>query len=100
MTKKFLNNILALFKYIRKKTRPWRRRRRELESRLLQVEKITRSMVNLKAWDLSQRILSEPRYMEEKRLLRSGFKVHSQNEEDGILHEIFSRIGTTTKTFI
>lgn len=29
-----------------------------------------------------------------------GFKVYSQNDEDGIISEIFSRIGTTNKKFI
>lgn len=29
-----------------------------------------------------------------------GFKVYSQNDEDGIIEEIFNRIGTTNKVFI
>lgn len=29
-----------------------------------------------------------------------GYKVYSQNDEDGIIEEIFNRIGTTNKTFI
>ncbi|MBQ9480218.1 MAG: FkbM family methyltransferase, partial [Selenomonadaceae bacterium] len=29
-----------------------------------------------------------------------GFKVYSQNDEDGIIEEIFNRIGTTSKTFV
>lgn len=29
-----------------------------------------------------------------------GFKVYSQNDEDGIIEEIFNRVGTTDKTFI
>ncbi len=29
-----------------------------------------------------------------------GYKVYSQNDEDGMIAEIFKRIGTTTKTFI
>jgi hypothetical protein len=33
-------------------------------------------------------------------LERYGFKVYSQNEEDGIIHEIFRRIGLKYKTFI
>ena len=35
-----------------------------------------------------------------KHLLPFGHKVYSQTDEDGILAEIFRRIGTTTKTFI
>ena len=29
-----------------------------------------------------------------------GYKVYSQNDEDGIIHEIFKRIGTETKEFV
>jgi len=66
----------------------------------LEVEKVTGSMVKLYAWDLRKKILSESRYIDEKRLLRFGFKVHSQNDEDGIIQEIFRRIGTVNKTFV
>jgi len=34
------------------------------------------------------------------RLERFGYKVYSQNDEDGILAEIFKRIGTTNKKFL
>jgi hypothetical protein len=44
--------------------------------------------------------LATPRYTEPKRLLRHGFKVYSQSDEDGIIQEIFKRIGTTNRTFI
>ncbi|WP_157147117.1 FkbM family methyltransferase [Brachyspira pilosicoli] len=35
-----------------------------------------------------------------KRLENYGYKVYSQNDEDGIINEIFNRIGTTNKFFI
>jgi hypothetical protein len=44
--------------------------------------------------------LDKPRNADPKRLLRYGFKVYSQADEDGILQEMFRRIGTTSKTFI
>ncbi len=44
--------------------------------------------------------LATPRYTDPKRLLRHGFKVYSQSDEDGIIQEIFKRIGTTSRTFI
>jgi len=44
--------------------------------------------------------IAKPRNADPKRLLRYGFKVYSQNDEDGIIQEIFRRIGTTSKTFI
>lgn len=42
-----------------------------------------------------KRKLSDPLYLE-----RFGYKVYSQNDEDGIIAEIFNRIGTTNKTFV
>jgi hypothetical protein len=44
--------------------------------------------------------LAKPRHADPKRLLRYGFKVYSQNEEDGIIQEIFKRVGTTNRTFV
>jgi hypothetical protein len=44
--------------------------------------------------------LAKPRNADPKRLLRYGFKVYSQADEDGIIQEIFRRIGTTNRTFI
>lgn len=44
--------------------------------------------------------LAKPRYQEAARLLKHGYKVYSQNDEDGIIAEIFKRIGTTSKTFV
>jgi len=44
--------------------------------------------------------LATPRYTEPRRLVRHGFKVYSQSDEDGIIQEIFKRIGTTNRTFI
>lgn len=41
-----------------------------------------------------------PRYQDPKRLLSAGFKVYSQGPEDGMIHEIFRRIGTETKRFV
>ena len=40
------------------------------------------------------------RYHEDKRLLKHGFSVHSQTDEDGILAEIFRRIGDGGKRFV
>jgi hypothetical protein len=47
-----------------------------------------------------ERVMASPRSLEPNRLLRHGFKAYSQNDEDGILQEIFVRIGTTTKVFV
>lgn len=44
--------------------------------------------------------LTEKRMREPLALENFGYKVYSQNDEDGIIHEIFKRIGTETKEFI
>ena len=44
--------------------------------------------------------LAQQRYADPKRLLRYGFKVYSQHDEDGIIQEIFRRIGTPARTFV
>ena len=42
----------------------------------------------------------DPRYQDPKRLLKYSFQVNSQNGEDGIIREIFRRIGTTDRIFL
>ena len=46
------------------------------------------------------RLLALPEYQNAKRLEAFGRKVYSQNDEDGIIHEIFERIGSTNKRFV
>jgi len=43
---------------------------------------------------------TQARLKDKKCLEYYGFKVYSQNDEDGIIEEIFNRIGTTNKIFI
>ena len=50
-----------------------------------------------RAWDEE---MKKPRHADPKRLVRYGYKVYSQNDEDGIIAEIFRRIGMTSRTFI
>jgi hypothetical protein len=50
-----------------------------------------------RAWEHE---IAKPRHADPKRLVRYGYKVYSQNDEDGIIAEIFRRIGTTNRTFI
>ena len=50
-------------------------------------------------WDIETKKRFRPFYRK-KFLEPYGFKVYSQNDEDGIISEIFSRIGTTDKRFI
>ena len=50
--------------------------------------------------DYSDKLKSNARYADDKCLIRYGQKIYSQNEEDGIISEIFRRIGTTNKVFV
>jgi len=45
-------------------------------------------------------IRNEKRCKDYRSLLPSGYKVYSQNDEDGIIKEIFERIGTTNRVFV
>jgi len=51
----------------------------------------------LRAWEDE---MAKPRHADPKRLLRYGFKIYAQNDEDGIIQEIFRRIGSTSRTFV
>jgi hypothetical protein len=50
-----------------------------------------------RAWE---REIAKPRHADPKRLVRYGYKVYSQNDEDGIIAEIFRRIAMTSRTFV
>ena len=43
---------------------------------------------------------SDSRYADPLRLLRHGFQVCSQNQEDGMIQEVFRRIGVTDQVFV
>ncbi len=45
-------------------------------------------------------LMENPRYRESKRLNKHEYQVLSQNGEDGIISEIFNRIGVTNKFFV
>ena len=47
-----------------------------------------------------KKILSESKFQNKKNLLKYGYKVFSQQDEDGIIDEIFNRIGFGSKKFI
>src|SRR6516162_2803921 len=70
---------------------------------LKQLEDID-TMVGRLYWIAQKQYLehefSRERYADGKRLEPYGFKVYSQNDEDGIIQEIFNRIGTNNRTFV
>jgi hypothetical protein len=45
-------------------------------------------------------LVHHPRYSDAKRLQRYGFQACSQNYEDGIIHEIFKRVGVADRFFV
>ena len=47
-----------------------------------------------------QSILASERFADRRRLPPFGFKVYSQADEDGILEELFRRIGVTSRFFV
>ena len=49
---------------------------------------------------LRNQILAQPKHDDPRRLLRHGFRVYSKSEEDGIIQEIFNRIGIINHTFV
>jgi len=49
---------------------------------------------------LELELKAHPRYAAPKRLAASEFRVNSQNGEDGIIQEIFRRVGTTDRYFV
>lgn len=51
-------------------------------------------------YDVIQRFIDREIEKSDKTLIPYGFKVFSQNDEDGIIEEIFNRIGTTNKIFV
>ena len=68
---------------------------------------LERGLVNMAAREMQlgvarevRELLADPRYAAPRRLERHGFKVWSQNDEDGILEEIFRRIGTSSRSFV
>ena len=67
------------------------------------VEAMKAAVQDLRAMYASQvrqEILRSPRYADDKRLIKFGFKVYSQADEDGIIRDIFKRIGIINRTVV
>ncbi len=71
-------------------------------STLRQMIRLLRIRQNAAFMVLMQRQIDElrQRYSGDKRLEPAGYKVYSQGDEDGIIAEIFKRIGTTDRRFV
>jgi hypothetical protein len=67
---------------------------------IYKYNRVLNRIVLLQSEQVTLDILSQPRNRDPKRLNRHEYKVYSQNGEDGILAEIFRRIGTTNRSFV
>lgn len=76
------------------------RRIDEIYERVAQLDSVEFWRYQAEATSLLEHILAQPRYNDPLRLERSGLKVYSQNDEDGIVAEIFRRIGTANSRFM
>lgn len=63
-------------------------------------DRLARSTQTAQLQDHRRALLESARNSDDRRLLKYGYRVYSQADEDGILHEIFRRIGPGNKTFI
>jgi hypothetical protein len=66
-------------------------------SRLIELAEQQRDIT---AFTAIQALLAHPRHLEKGALACFGSKVHSQADEDGIIHEIFRRISAPKRSFI
>lgn len=73
---------------------------KEIDRKLHELREISMLQLQMAGIELRERILADHRYDDPLRLERSGHKVYSQNDEDGILAEIFRRIGTANRRFL
>ena len=69
-------------------------------SKLDQVFAQASQVNDLLARMMYEQAFATPRFQDPKRLLGNGFKVYSQHDEDGMIEEIFRRIGTTDRYFV
>jgi len=67
---------------------------------LVQTLKLTRVAQITQLQEHRRALLESVRNSDERRLLRFGYRVYSQADEDGIIREIFRRIGEGDRTFL
>lgn len=74
---------------------------RRLEKRQRRwVQNLTELVATAAADNGARELLAAPRYGDPRCLTRHGAKMYSQSDEDGILREIFRRIGTVSRRFL
>lgn len=72
----------------------------QMERRLAAMEEALRKIYVFEGQRFLRELLSSPAYADPRRLERFGHKVCSQQDEDGMICEIFRRIGTTNRCFV
>src|SRR4051794_8329699 len=68
--------------------------------RLTEIFHLERQATMRESNRLLRSLLRDAKYGDPKRLEHFGYKVFSEGGEDGIIQEIFRRIGTTNKRFV
>jgi hypothetical protein len=58
------------------------------------------STATILSYLFQDQLRQQPRYSDPRRLVAHGYKVYSMHDQDGNLHEIFNRIGTTDRYFV
>lgn len=66
----------------------------------IQTDKLARASDAAHLREFYRGLLDSPRNADPRRLLQFGYRVYSQGDEDGILREIFRRIGEGDRKFV
>jgi hypothetical protein len=81
------------------KKRPGVWQMRKLIDDVSRISKTGQFATRIQQETFVSQLLAEPRYQDPKRLARYGAQVYSQHDEDGMIEEIFRRIGVTSRVF-
>ncbi len=71
-----------------------------LPPKLVNAYGVFRAAAEAQLEQANRDLLKEPKYQDPKKLNRYEYRVFSQNGEDGIIAEVFKRIGTTNRYFV
>jgi hypothetical protein len=72
----------------------------KMQSHISDIKDLLTRIARMQSEQVTRAILSEPKHQEPKSLSQHEYKVFSQNGEDGIIAEIFRRIGTANRYFV
>lgn len=68
---------------------------------ITELQQNTRKLIDILSEDyINRNLFNNPKYQNSKKLNKYEYQVFSQNGEDGIIAEIFKRIGETNKFFV